>query len=87
MSGEHDAQDQVEELVAYVASQLVTKPDEVGVTRADSGDSGDRYELTVGDGDLGHVIGRQGRTARAIRAVARAAAAREGRRVHVEIVE
>ena len=51
-----------------------------------SDDAGDRVELvvTVGDGDTGRVIGRRGRTAQAIRAVVRAAAAKDGVEVDVE---
>lgn len=75
----------MEALVTLIAKQLVDHPDDVSVTESASRE--DHYELSVRSGDLGQVIGRQGRTARAIRSVARAAGAKQGRRVQVEIVE
>ena len=61
----------------YVCRSIVSQPDEVEVV-VDGDDR--RYELTVhvGEGDTGRVIGRRGRTAQAIRAVVRAAAAKDG---------
>ena len=61
----------------YVCRSIVSQPDEVEI---EVGEDGGRYELTVrvGDGDTGRVIGRRGRTANAIRAVVRAAAANDG---------
>lgn len=73
-------------LVEYLGKSLVSHPDDVSVSVKES-DRGDVHELSVNSDDLGQVIGRQGRTARAIRAVSRAAGAREGLRVQVEIVE
>jgi uncharacterized protein len=61
----------------YICKSIVSQPDEVEIdVEEDEG----RYELTVrvGDGDTGRVIGRRGRTAHAIRAVVRAAAASDG---------
>ena len=58
---------------------------EVSVTDVET-DEGTVLELRVADGDVGRVIGRGGRTARALRTVVRAAAVREGRRANVEIV-
>lgn len=70
----------------YLCRSIVSRPDEVSV-EADGDD--DHYELTVtvGDGDTGRVIGRRGRTAQAIRAVVRAAAARDGVQVDVEFAD
>lgn len=70
----------------YICRSIVSRPDEVEV--GVEGD-GDRYELTVtvGDGDTGRVIGRRGRTAQAIRAVVRAAAAKDGVEVDVEFAD
>lgn len=73
-------------VLEYVCRAIVSQPDEVSV---DVDDAGDRVELTVtvGDGDTGRVIGRRGRTAQAIRAVVRAAAARDGVEVDVEFAD
>lgn len=70
----------------YVCRSIVEHPDEVEVEV--DGDEG-RYELTVtvADGDTGRVIGRRGRTAQAIRAVVRAAAAKDGVEVDVEFAD
>ncbi len=73
------------ELLLYLARQLVAHPDEVSVTEVETAE-GVVLELRVADGDVGRVIGRGGRTARALRTVVRAAAVREGRRANVEIV-
>lgn len=79
----------MEELITYVAKALVDSPDEVKVATTAAEDEGgqDLYELTVDQGDLGRIIGRRGRTARALRAVVRAAAAKTGRNAQLEIVE
>lgn len=74
------------ELVAYLARALVDNPDSVSV-QVIEGDTSDTYELTVDQSDLGKVIGRQGRTARALRAVLRGATAKTGRGSFLEIVE
>jgi uncharacterized protein len=75
----------VEELLAYLARQLVDHPDEVRVERGEADDGGVLLSLHVADDDLGKVIGKQGRIARSLRTVVKAAAVRSGRRVHVEI--
>jgi len=79
----------MEELITYVARALVDNPDNVSVnaTLGEEGSDQDLYELTVEQSDLGRVIGRHGRTARALRAVVRAAAAKTGRKAQLEIVE
>ena len=70
----------------YICKSIVSDPDAVEVEV--DGDDG-RYELTVtvGDGDTGRVIGRRGRTAQAIRAVVRAAAAKDDAEVDVEFAD
>lgn len=74
------------ELVEYLARSLVEHPDEVTVEEFE--EEGELIlELRVADGDVGRVIGREGRVAKAIRTIARAAGAGEDRRVSVEIVE
>ena len=74
------------ELLEYLARQLVDEPDAVRVEEIDDGDDL-VLRLHVADGDVGKVIGRQGRIARALRTVVRAAAVREQRRVLVEIAD
>jgi predicted RNA-binding protein YlqC (UPF0109 family) len=77
----------VKELLEYLARELVDEPDEVRVEEAED-DRGVLLTLRVAKDDMGKVIGRGGRTARAIRTVMKAAAVREGiRHTHVEIVD
>ena len=73
------------ELVEFLARRLVDSPDQVRVEQAEEGDAL-VLRLHVAPDDVGKVIGRQGRIARALRTIARAGAAREGRRVQLEIV-
>ena len=75
------------ELLEFLARELVDDPDAVEVVES-SDDRGPVLTLTVAPDDMGKVIGRGGRTARAIRAVVRAAATRQGiRSVFVEIAD
>ena len=74
------------ELLAYLARQLVDEPDAVRVETGER-DGAILLRLHVASEDVGKVIGRQGRIARALRTVVRASAAREERRVVLEIVE
>ena len=76
----------MEELVAYLAKSLVDHPEEVKVSAHEDGDTV-ILELSVAEGDMGKVIGRQGRIAKAIRTVVKAASARENKKYMVEIVE
>ncbi len=76
----------MEQLVEFIAKSLVDQPDEVRVTSSDDEES-ITIELTVAPDDLGKVIGKQGRTARAMRSVLAAAAAKENKRSRLEIVE
>lgn len=75
----------MKELLEFIARSLVDEPDDVRVDE-DVDDRGPVLRLTVAPDDIGKVIGRGGRTARAIRAVMRAAGARFGVDAHVEIV-
>src|SRR3954454_15908927 len=75
------------ELLEYLASALVERPDEVKVEEFEEDDGTVVLELTVADDDYGNVIGRGGRTAQALRTVIKAAAAKDTRRVLVDIVE
>jgi uncharacterized protein len=74
----------VRELLEFLARELVDDPDSVEVVEG-SDDRGPVLTLTVAPDDMGKVIGRGGRTARAIRAIVRAAATRQG--IHSVFVE
>ena len=74
------------ELLAYLARELVDDPEAVRV-ETDERDGALVLRLHVAPDDVGKVIGRQGRIVRALRTVIRAAAAHEGRRVLVEVVD
>jgi predicted RNA-binding protein YlqC (UPF0109 family) len=78
--------ERIEELIGYIARNLVDDPDAVEVEAID-GDGAIVVELGVAKGDLGKVIGREGRTARAIRTLLAAASARVQRRAVLEILE
>ncbi len=75
------------ELLDQVARMLVDAPDAVEVEQFTEDDGTVVLELVVGEDDYGKVIGRGGRTANALRAVVKASAVREGRRVLVDIVD
>ncbi len=72
--------------VETVAKALVDHPDYVDV-REIAGERTTVFELRVGEGDLGKVIGKEGRTARAIRTLLNAVAAKQGKRAVLEIIE
>ena len=72
------------ELLEYLARSLVDEPDEVEVSGTET-DSRVDLELRVAPDDMGRVIGRQGRTIRAIRTVVKAASVKQGKRVSVEV--
>jgi predicted RNA-binding protein YlqC (UPF0109 family) len=76
----------MKELLEYLARELVDNPDAVQVTES-QGDRGVLLQLHVDPDDMGKVIGRGGRIARAIRQVVKAAAIRDGVYVHVDIVD
>lgn len=75
----------MEKVLETLAKSLVDNPDEVSVTVIDDEDK-TVLELRVADGDMGKVIGKQGRIAKAIRTVVKAAASRENKRAVVEII-
>jgi len=75
----------LEEILTYLARELVDDPDQVRVERLEREDGELVLELHVAPDDVGKVIGKQGRIARALRTVVKASAVRDGRRVHVEI--
>ncbi len=72
------------ELVEYLARSLVDHPEQVVVTETEGPDAV-ILELNVAQDDMGKVIGKQGRIAKAVRTVVKAATAREGKPVFVEI--
>lgn len=76
----------MKELVEVIAKSLVDYPDEVVVTETES-DRSIVIELRVAQADMGKVIGKQGRIAKAIRAVVKAAASKVEKKVIVEIVQ
>ena len=76
----------MKELVAVIAKALVDNPDEVVVTESEKEDE-IVIELKVAPEDMGKVIGKQGRIAKAIRSVVKAAAAKEDKKVIVDIMD
>jgi len=76
----------VKDLLEFLARSLVDNPDEVRVEEIESED-GVLLRLTVAKEDVGKVIGKQGRIARALRTVVKASAVRDGRQATVEIVD
>lgn len=76
----------MKELLTYIVQNLVEKPDEVSVTEREA--NGETvFEVRVADGDMGKVIGRQGRIVKEIRVLMKAVAQRKGKKVSVEIVD
>ena len=76
----------MKELLTYIARNLVDHPDSVAVTEY-AGESETVLELRVAPEDMGKVIGKQGRIAKAIRSVVKAAASKEDRKVIVDILQ
>lgn len=77
----------VERVVTYVVKSIVEEPDEVTVTMVEQGPEEVIAEVRTAKGDMGRVIGRRGRVAKAIRAAAGAAADEEGITADVEFVD
>jgi len=76
----------MKELIEVITKALVDKPEDVSITEKD--DNGTSvYEIRVAESDMGKVIGKQGRIAKAIRAVVKAAASKEDKKVIVDIVD
>ena len=76
----------MKELLLYMAKNLVDDPDSVTVTEVENED-GKVLELHVAPGDMGKVIGRQGRIAKEIRTIVKTVAQRTGEKITVEIVD
>jgi predicted RNA-binding protein YlqC (UPF0109 family) len=77
----------VERVVTYVVKSIVEEPDEVSVTMVEQGPDEVMAEVRTAKADMGRVIGRRGRVAKAIRAAAGAAADEEGITADVEFVD
>lgn len=77
---------ELKELIEYIVKALVDNPEKVEVKEI-AGEKSIIYELKVGEGDLGKVIGKEGRTAKAIRTIITAAAMKQGKRAVLEILE
>ena len=76
----------MKELLTYIIQSLVENPDEVSVTeRKAEGET--VFEVRVAEGDMGKVIGRQGRIVKEIRVLMKAVAQRKGKMVSVEIMD
>lgn len=76
----------MQNFIEFIVKHLVDKPDEVEVKEVE-GERVTVYELKVGQGDLGKVIGKRGQNAKALRTLLAAAAARAGKRAVLEILE
>ena len=76
----------MKEFIEYIAKHLVDSPEEVSVSEVE-GEKTTVYELRVGDGDLGKVIGRKGQTAKSMRTLLAAASAKQKKRAVLEILE
>ncbi len=76
----------MQDLIAFMARGLVDHPDDVRVEIVEGGDSA-AFELHVHPDDIGHVIGKQGRTVRSLRLALGAAASRAGREAALEIAD
>ncbi len=76
----------MKELIEFIAKHLVDHPENVAVNEF-SGNHASVLELKVGIGDTGQVIGKQGRTAEALRTILTAAAAKQKKRMVLEIID
>jgi uncharacterized protein len=77
----------MKDLLEYLARGLVDEPDEVIVKEVQEDDGVTVLELSVAEDDYGNIIGRGGRTASALRTIIKTAAAKQKRRVFVDIVD
>ena len=76
----------MKELLTYVVQNLVDSPGEVSVTEREAGGES-VFEVRVAEGDMGKVIGRQGRVVKEIRILMKAVARRKGKKVSVEVLD
>jgi predicted RNA-binding protein YlqC (UPF0109 family) len=76
----------MKDFIEYLVKHLVDKPEEVNVTEVEK-ENVTIYELRVGEGDLGKVIGKGGQNARALRTLLNAATKKMGRNANLQIIE
>ena len=76
----------MKELIEFIAKSLVEKPDAVTVSEEEAEDGTILIKLAAAQEDMGRIIGKQGRTAKAMRTLLKVVAAREGESVSLEIV-
>jgi len=76
----------MKEFIEYIVKNLVDHPDDVKIEEVE-GSRTTVFELRVGQGDLGKVIGKEGKTAKSLRTLLAAVAARQGKRAVLEILE
>jgi predicted RNA-binding protein YlqC (UPF0109 family) len=76
----------VKDFIGFIVKSLVDNPDDVDIQEVE-GSRTTVFELRVGPGDLGKVIGKQGQTAKSIRTLLAAVSARQGKRAVLEILE
>jgi len=76
----------MKEFIERIVKNLVDRPDEVSISEV-GGERTVVYELKVGEGELGKVIGKHGQTAKSIRTLLSAASAKQGKRSVLEILE
>ncbi len=77
----------MKELIEFIAKSLVEKPEEITVTAEEGGDGSILLQLAAAPEDMGRIIGKQGRTAKAMRTLLNAKATREAKRVSLQILE
>ncbi len=76
----------MKELLTYMIQNLVDHPDQISVTEREAGGE-TVFEVRVADGDMGKVIGRQGRIIKEVRVLMKAVAQRKGKKVSVEVLD
>ncbi len=77
----------MKDLIEYIAKSLVEKPDEIEITEETAEDGSILIKLAAAQDDMGRIIGKQGRNAKAMRTLLNAKATRENKRVSLQIME
>ena len=77
----------MKELIEFIAKSLVEKPEEVVISEEEAEDGSTLIKLAAAQDDMGRIIGKQGRTAKAMRTLLNAKATRENRRATLQIME